>query len=182
MRRTIHNVALKTNQTKEITTDFRRTNYQQYHLLTIWSCEEFTALNYLGVIDKLTSTDNTTAIMINHAFTPYAGWSTTCIIVIYSLAGSETTQQKKIKVNMFLRTAEKIISAFPPCLQDIYTECCSHWAISIIKDSIHRSHGLFRLTESGQRHRSIKSRTIWLLNSFFPNSNQTAKPEHVKYT
>lgn len=53
---------------------------------------------------------------------------------------------------------------------------CRCDSVSLIKASIH-SHGLYLVMQSGQRYWSIGSKTTQLLNSFFSDSIQTAKPE-----
>ncbi len=69
-----------------------------------------------------------------------------------------------------MRTARHIVGGELPSLQDIYTRRCIGKARRIIKDSSHPSHRLLSLLPSGWRLRSIRSRTSWLRDSFFPQA------------
>ncbi len=51
---------------------------------------------------------------------------------------------------------------------DITTVNTSHRIQSITRDHPHPAHHLFKLLPSGRRYRSVRVRTIWMTNSFFP--------------
>ncbi len=69
-----------------------------------------------------------------------------------------------------VNTAAKIIGAPLPSILDIFLARCSSKTKSIVKDPNHPSHNLFQLLPSGRRYRSIKARSVRLLNSFFPQA------------
>ncbi len=69
-----------------------------------------------------------------------------------------------------MRTARHIVGGELPSLQDIYTRRCIRKSRRITKDSSHLSHRLLSLLPSGRHLRSIRSRTTWLRDSFFPQA------------
>ena len=69
-----------------------------------------------------------------------------------------------------VRTAERIIGAPLPTLQDLYSSRVRKRAGKIITDSTHPGHPLFELLPSGRRHRSLATRTSRHRNSFFPQA------------
>ncbi|KAL0151761.1 hypothetical protein M9458_052912 [Cirrhinus mrigala] len=70
-----------------------------------------------------------------------------------------------------VRTAERIIGAPLPTLQELYTSRVRKRAQKIILDPSHPSHPLFELLPSGRRYRAPNIRTTRRMNSFFPPGN-----------
>ncbi len=83
--------------------------------------------------------------------------------------GDSTAGNRKA-LQRVVRTARHIVGGELPSLQDIYTRRCIRKARRITNDSSHPSHRLFSLLPSGRRHRSIRSRTSQLRDSFFPQA------------
>ncbi len=83
--------------------------------------------------------------------------------------GNSTAGNRKA-LQRVVRTARHIVGGELPSLQDIYTWRCTRKARRIIKDSSHPSHSLLSLLPSGRCLRSIRSRTSWLRDSFFPQA------------
>ncbi|KAL0164970.1 hypothetical protein M9458_040723, partial [Cirrhinus mrigala] len=69
-----------------------------------------------------------------------------------------------------VRTAERIIGAPLPTLQELYTSRVRKRAQKIILDPSHPSHPLFELLPSGRRYRAPNIRTTRRMNSFFPQA------------
>ncbi|KAL0165991.1 hypothetical protein M9458_037835 [Cirrhinus mrigala] len=67
-------------------------------------------------------------------------------------------------------TAERIIGAPLPTLQELYTSRVRKRAQKIILDPSHPSHPLFELLPSGRRYRAPNIRTTRRMNSFFPQA------------
>ncbi len=91
---------------------------------------------------------------------------TSCITVWYGNCSAADRKTLQRTVN----TAAKIIGVPLPSILDIFLARCSSKASSIVKDPTHPSHNLFQLLPSGIRYRSIKARSVRLLNSFFPQA------------
>ncbi len=71
-----------------------------------------------------------------------------------------------------VRTAERIIGAPLPTLQELYTSRVRKRAQKITLDPSHPSHPLFELLPSGRRYRAPITRTARNKNSFFPQAIQ----------
>ncbi|KAL0173200.1 hypothetical protein M9458_033511, partial [Cirrhinus mrigala] len=69
-----------------------------------------------------------------------------------------------------VRTAERIIGAPLPTLQELYTSRVRKRAQKITLDHSHPSHPLFELLPSGRRYRAPNIRTTRRMNSFFPQA------------
>uniref|UniRef100_A0A672MN05 Reverse transcriptase domain-containing protein n=1 Tax=Sinocyclocheilus grahami TaxID=75366 RepID=A0A672MN05_SINGR len=69
-----------------------------------------------------------------------------------------------------VRTAERIIGAPLPTLQELYTSRVRKRAQKITLDPSHPSHLLFELLPSGRRYRAPNTRTARHKNSFFPQA------------
>ena len=80
------------------------------------------------------------------------------------------TQHDKHRLQRTIRTAEKIIGAPLPSLQDLYIGRTRKRAENIIKDPSHPAHTLFDLLPSGRRYRSLRTKTTRHKNSFFPTA------------
>ncbi|KAL7860307.1 hypothetical protein AOLI_G00166560 [Acnodon oligacanthus] len=73
-------------------------------------------------------------------------------------------------VQRVVRKAQHITGVQLPNLLDLYTSRCLKKTRRTLKDSTHSSHCLFSQLPSGRRSRSIKSRTSWFRDSFFPRA------------
>ncbi|KAK3542626.1 hypothetical protein QTP86_031337, partial [Hemibagrus guttatus] len=69
-----------------------------------------------------------------------------------------------------VRTAERIIGAPLPTLQELYTSRVRKRALKITLDPSHPGHLLFDLLPPGQRYRAATTRTARHKNSFFPQA------------
>ncbi|KAI2650124.1 putative RNA-directed DNA polymerase from transposon BS [Labeo rohita] len=69
-----------------------------------------------------------------------------------------------------VRTAERIIGAPLPTLQELYTSRVRKRAQKITLDPSHPSHPLFELLPSGRQYRAPNIRTTRRMNSFFPQA------------
>ncbi len=67
-----------------------------------------------------------------------------------------------------VRTAERIISAPLPSLQELYTSRVRKRAKKVTLDSSHPAHSLFELLPSGRCYRSLCTKTARHKNSFYP--------------
>ena len=69
-----------------------------------------------------------------------------------------------------VRTAERIIGAPLPTLQELYTSRVRKRAQKITLDPSHPSYPIFELLPSGRRFRAANTRTVRHKNSFFPQA------------
>ncbi len=69
-----------------------------------------------------------------------------------------------------VRTAERIIGAPLPNLQDLYISRVMKMAKKVTLDLSHPAHSLFELLPSGRRYRSPSTKTARHKNSFFPQA------------
>ena len=83
--------------------------------------------------------------------------------------GSATSQDRN-RLQRTVRTAEKIIGANLPSIQDLYVYRVRKRAVKIIADPSHPGHDLFQLLPSGRRYRALYARTTRHRNSFFPQA------------
>lgn len=173
--------------------DFRRTGHWHHLPLTISGSEveRVYSPKFLGVhlTDGLMSCDNTTAVIkgalqclqylcrLKKVDLPipamtmfYRGTIESALTSYISSWFSNSIAEERQKRKRMVRTDEKIVGALLPHLQDIYTKRCVRRANGIIKDSIHPSHGMFTLLQSGKRYIIIRSRTTQLSNSFLPRT------------
>ncbi len=72
-----------------------------------------------------------------------------------------------------VRTAERIIGAPLPSLQELYTSRVRKRAKKVTLDPSHPAHSLFELLPSGRRYRSLSTKTARHKNSFFPRPYPT---------
>ncbi|KAK3526518.1 hypothetical protein QTP70_030647 [Hemibagrus guttatus] len=84
--------------------------------------------------------------------------------------GSATKSDMR-RLQRTVRTAERIIGAPPPTLQELYTSRVRKRALKITLDPSHPGHILFDLLPSGRRYRAANTRTARHKNSFFPPNN-----------
>ena len=78
---------------------------------------------------------------------------------------ASATKLDKNRLQRTVRSAEKIIGANLPTIQDLYTSRVRKRAGKITADP---SHKLFKLLPSGRRYRSLFAKTSRHKNSFFP--------------
>ncbi|KAK3520944.1 hypothetical protein QTP86_020889, partial [Hemibagrus guttatus] len=83
--------------------------------------------------------------------------------------GSATKSDMR-RLQRTVRTAERIIGAPLPTLQELYTSRVRKRALKITLDPSHPGHILFDLLPSGQRYRAANTRTARHKNSFFPQA------------
>ncbi|KAL0151329.1 hypothetical protein M9458_053323 [Cirrhinus mrigala] len=74
------------------------------------------------------------------------------------------------RLQAIVRTAERIIGAPRPTLQELYSFTVRKRAQKITLDPSHPSHHLFELLPSGRRYRAPNTRTTRHKNSFFPQA------------
>ena len=78
------------------------------------------------------------------------------------------TKLDRNRLQRTVRSAERIIGADLPTIQDLYNIRARKRAGKIIADPSHPGHNLFQLLPSGRRYRSLHTKTTWHRNSFFP--------------
>ncbi len=83
--------------------------------------------------------------------------------------GSDTKTDIR-RLQRTVRTAERIISALLPKLQDLYISIVRKRAKKVTLDPTHPAHSLFELLPSGWRYRSPSTKTARHKNSFFPQA------------
>ncbi|KAK3561684.1 hypothetical protein QTP86_012558 [Hemibagrus guttatus] len=83
--------------------------------------------------------------------------------------GSATNSDMR-RLQRTVRTAERIIGAPLPTLQELYTSRVRKRALKITLDPSHPGHILFDLLPSGRRYRAANTRTARHKNSFFPQA------------
>ncbi|KAI2648710.1 putative RNA-directed DNA polymerase from transposon BS [Labeo rohita] len=83
--------------------------------------------------------------------------------------GSATKSDTR-RLQRTVRTAERIIGAPLPTLQELYTSRVRKRAQKITLDPSHPCHPLFELLSSGRRYRATNTRTTRHKNSFFPRA------------
>ncbi|KAI5622661.1 gastrula zinc finger protein XlCGF28.1-like [Silurus asotus] len=80
------------------------------------------------------------------------------------------TKQERNRLQKTVKTAEKIIGAPLPTLQDLYHTRTRNRAGKIINDPSHPGHNIFQLLPSGRRYRTLFTKTARHRNSFFPQA------------
>jgi len=83
---------------------------------------------------------------------------------------SSATKSDIRRLQRTVRTAERIIGAPLPTLQELYTSRVRKRAQKITLDPSHPSYPLFELLPSGRRFRAANTRTVRHKNSFFPQA------------
>ncbi|KAL3055642.1 hypothetical protein OYC64_018339 [Pagothenia borchgrevinki] len=97
--------------------------------------------------------------------------------------GSCTAADRK-SLQRIVTSAQRIIGASLPSLEDIYNTRLTRKALSIVGDATHPSNSLFSLLPSGRRFLSLSSRTSRLGKSFLHqavrmlNSLPSLPPSH----
>ena len=69
-----------------------------------------------------------------------------------------------------VRTDQYITGAKPQATQDLFSSRCQGKALKMVKDSSHPCHRLFSLLPHGKQYWSAESRSMRLLNSFYPQA------------
>ncbi|MCI4389765.1 hypothetical protein PGIGA_G00102240 [Pangasianodon gigas] len=85
------------------------------------------------------------------------------------LFGSATKSDRR-RLQWVVQTAERIIGAPLPTLQDLYSSRVRKRPGKIISDTSHPGHNLLELLPSGQRLRALTTTTIRPKNSFCPQA------------
>ncbi|KAF7711331.1 hypothetical protein HF521_000342, partial [Silurus meridionalis] len=80
------------------------------------------------------------------------------------------TKQDRNRLQKTVKTAEKIIGAPLPTLQDLYHTRTRNRAGKIINDPSHPGHNIFQLLPSGRHYRTLFTKTARHRNSFFPQA------------
>ena len=114
----------------------------------MWSGREYTLKRLVTVHQKCTSTTTAIEGLLKHA---------------------SHVQQRTV------RSAEKIIGANLPTIQDLYTSRVRKRAGKITADPSHPGHKLFKLLPSGRRYRSLFAKTSRHKNSIFPPRRLTTE-------
>ncbi len=78
-----------------------------------------------------------------------------------------------------VRTAERIIGAPLPSLQELYTSRVRKRAKKVTLDPSHPAHSLFVLLPSGRRYRSLSTKTARHKNSFLPQAITHPRTVHL---
>ncbi|XP_061143633.1 uncharacterized protein LOC133160076 isoform X1 [Syngnathus typhle] len=178
---------LNVEKTKEIIVDFRK-NQPHYAPLIINSSavEVVSSTKFLGVhiTDYLTWTGNTTTLVkraqkrlyflrrMRRAHLPPPIMRTFYRSTIESIltsclsvwcGGCSASDWKNVR--RVVRTAERIIGAPLPSIQDLSSQRCVSRARNIISDPSHPHQGLFSLLPSGKRFRSVRCRSTRFCNT-----------------
>ncbi|XP_060751100.1 uncharacterized protein LOC132862822 [Tachysurus vachellii] len=80
------------------------------------------------------------------------------------------TKQDRNRLQRTVKTAEKIIDAPLPTLQDLYDTRTRNRAGKITTDPSHPGHNLFQLLPSGRCYRTLLTKTARHRNRFFPQA------------
>lgn len=67
-----------------------------------------------------------------------------------------------------------------PTLEDLHTLHCIKKAQSILRDTTHPGHDLFKLLPSGRRYRTIRAKTNRLEDRFYPTAITTLNNQREK--
>ena len=187
-----NNLLLNVSKTKEIVVNFQK-GPRRLLPLTIdgAAVERVSSTKFLGVhiSDDLSWTTNTASLVkkanqrlyflrkLNHARAPpaimttfYRGTIESIITSCITVWGGSCTDYNRKALQRIVNTAEKIIKAPLPSLQDIYTTRLTRKALTIVRDETHPAHNLISLLPSGKRYRSLRSKTTRLSNSFVHQS------------
>jgi len=189
-----NNLILNTQKTKELIVDYRQSKKDYTHTpiyINGSQVDRVTSFKFLGVhiSEDLTWTINTSSlikkaqqrlyflrklkkahlsplILKNFYLCVIQSILTNCITVWY---GNCTVSDRKA-LQRVVKTAQNIIGAKLPSIQDIYSKRCLRRARCIIKDTSHPINGLFTLLPSGRRYRSLRCHTSRFRNSFCPSA------------
>ena len=78
------------------------------------------------------------------------------------------TKLDRNRLQRTVKSAERIIGADLPTIQDLFTSKARKRAGKIIADPSHPGHNLFQLLPSGRRYRTMYTKNTRHRNSFFP--------------
>ncbi len=94
--------------------------------------------------------------------------------------GSDTKTEIR-RLQRTVRTAERIIGAPLPNLQDLYISRVRKRAKKVTLDPSHPAHSLFELLPFGRRYRSLSIRTARHKNSFFSPPGHIPPEQHITH-
>ncbi|KAK3524737.1 hypothetical protein QTP86_001998 [Hemibagrus guttatus] len=184
-----NSLLLNTSKTKELIFDFRREKGRTHDLIHInrMAVERVSSFKFLGthISEDLSWTTNTSSlvtkahqrlfylnnlkknhlsstILVNFYRCGIESILTNCITVWY---GNCSVADRKA-LQWEVTTTQRIIAPLP-AIEDIQKKRCLCRAHSILEDSSHPAHSLFKLLPSGRRFRSLLTKTSRLRNSFF---------------
>ena len=183
-----NNLTLNVEKTKEIVVDFRRAHTQHPPLsINGVAVERVASTKFLGVhiTEDLSWKTNTASLVkkaqqrlyflrkLNKAKAPapimrsfYRGTIESILSSCITVWHGGLTASCRRTLQRTVRTAEKIVGAPLPSIQDIYDTRLSRKALCIARDITHPIHGFFSLLPSGRRLKSLRARTSRLRDSF----------------
>uniref|UniRef100_A0A8C1TE67 Reverse transcriptase domain-containing protein n=1 Tax=Cyprinus carpio TaxID=7962 RepID=A0A8C1TE67_CYPCA len=188
---TDNNLLLNTSKIKELIVDFRKKKGSTHDPIYIngMVVERVSSFKLLGttISEDLSWPTNTSslvkmahhrlfflrtlkknqlssAILVNFYRCAIESILTSCITVWY---GNCSAADRKA-LQRLLKTAQRITGTPLPAIEDIHRKRCLRQTCSILKDSSHPDHRLFKLLPSRRRSRSLRTRTSRFRNSFFP--------------
>uniref|UniRef100_A0A3Q2ZZP0 Reverse transcriptase domain-containing protein n=1 Tax=Kryptolebias marmoratus TaxID=37003 RepID=A0A3Q2ZZP0_KRYMA len=185
-----NSLILNVDKTKEMIVDFRKNRPSHAPLLINSSAVEVvSSTKFLGVhiTNDLSWTVNTASLVkkaqkrlyflrrMRRAYLPPPILKTFYRSTIESIltsclsvwcGGCSVSDWKNVR--RVVRTAERIVGATLPSVQDLSSRRCVSRGRNIVRDPSHPHHGWFSLLPSGKRFRSIRCRTSRFRNSFFP--------------
>ncbi|XP_064857649.1 uncharacterized protein LOC115142632 [Oncorhynchus nerka] len=187
-----NNLSLNVTKTKEMIVDYRKRSTEHIPILIDGAVvEQIESFKFLGVHinNKLDWSKHTKAVVkrARQSLFPLRKRKTfgmgpeilkrfySCNIksiltgCITAWYGNCSASDRKT-LQRVVRTAQYIIGAKLPAIQDLSTWRYQRKALKMVKDSSHPSHRLFFLLPHCKRYRSAKSRTKRLLNSFYPQA------------
>ncbi len=168
----LNNLELNTLKTVEMIVDFRR-NPPALPPLTIMNSTvtAVESFRFLGTtISQDLKWDNSAIIE-----------SVLCSSITVWFGSATKTDIRRLQRTV--RTAERIIGAPLPSLQELYTSRVRKRAKKVTLDPSDPAHSLFVLLPSGQRYRSLSTKTDRHKNSFFPQENVLFIPpeQHITH-
>ncbi|KAK3529785.1 hypothetical protein QTP86_003201 [Hemibagrus guttatus] len=96
--------------------------------------------------------------------------SVLCTSITVWFGSATKSEIRRQQTTITVRTAERIIGAPLPTLQELYTSRVRKRALKITLDPSHPGHLLFDLLPSGRCYRAATTRTARHKNSFFPQA------------
>ncbi|TWW76326.1 hypothetical protein D4764_13G0009880, partial [Takifugu flavidus] len=170
-----NNLLPNTNKTKELVLDFRRKTgiHPPIHINGA-AVEHVSSFKFLGIhlSQDLTWTTNCSSLVKK---------AHQRLFFLRTLKKHHLSSDILEGLQKVVKTAQRIAGAPLPAIEDIYRRCCHRRAKKVSKDSCHPAHGLFTLTPSGRRYRSLRTKTTRFRNSFFPTavSLLNSDPSHL---
>ena len=187
-----NNLVLNAEKTKEMIVDFRRSKPKHTPLcISNREVEKVENIKFLGVqiSDNLSWFKNTTGLVkraqqrlyflrkLHQASLPpsilttfYRGAVESVLTYAISTWFSSCSAADKKALQRVVRSAEKVIGASLPSVQDIFQSRCRNRAQKIVRDPSHPLNNFFKLLPSKKRYRSLRCSTTRLRNSFLPQA------------